>query len=96
MPEMTPMPLPYYSQWWRIDRFYINGFRFNWQYVENIWLEQGVDSSKSNWWGFAASTLVGADAVRIGGGTGDVQRYGVQTNRPLGKSLRSCTRFNGT
>ncbi|MBX2803889.1 MAG: N-acetylmuramoyl-L-alanine amidase [Myxococcales bacterium] len=54
-----------------------------WQYVERLWLTQGSsltveligDSAQ-------AGALLSADAVRIGGGVGDVQRQGETSGRP--------------
>jgi hypothetical protein len=82
-----------------IDRYFdqrVHGS--TWQYVENLWLEAGsnsltveliADSSSSGKW-------LSADAVRVGGGTGDVQRYGDQTNRPRWEeSAVLYTQFNG-
>ncbi len=54
-----------------------------WQYVETLWLPAGVegltveligDGSEGGW--------VSADAVRIGGGMGDVQRHSESSGRP--------------
>lgn len=68
-----------------IDRYFdqrIHGS--TWQYVETLWLESGVDSLKVEL--LADSTESGkwlsADAVRIGGGMGDVERQGDLTGRP--------------
>ena len=69
-----------------------------WQYVENLWLEAGVDSLTVELIGDSSSggKWLSADAVRIGGGTGDVQRYGTQTDRPRWEeSAVLYTQFNG-
>ena len=69
-----------------------------WQYVENLWLEAGVDSLTVELIADSSSSgkWLSADAVRIGGGTGDVQRYGTQTNRPRWEeSAVLYTQFNG-
>ena len=54
-----------------------------WQYVETLWLE--ADRPVVVEWvadGRDASKRVSIDAVRIGGGTGIVERYGRTTGRP--------------
>ena len=69
-----------------------------WQYVENLWLEEGVDSLTVELIGdsSASGKWLSADAVRIGGGTGDVQRFGTQTGRPRWEeSAVLYTQFNG-
>jgi uncharacterized protein (TIGR03382 family) len=82
-----------------IDRTYdqtVHGS--TWQYVETLWLPGGVggltveliaDSSQ-------AGRLLSADAVRVGGGMGDVQRIGQFSGRPRweeGANLH--TQWNG-
>ncbi len=69
-----------------------------WQYLETLWLPAGTegleiqllgDSSQSGRW-------LSADAVRVGGGMGDVERHGETTGRPRweeGAILN--TQFNG-
>ncbi len=82
-----------------IDRYFdqrVHGS--TWQYVENLWLEQGVNSLTVELIGDSSNsgTWLSADAVRIGGGTGDVQRYGTQTNRPRWEeSAVLYTQYNG-
>ena len=69
-----------------------------WQYLENLWLEKGVNSLTVELIGDSSSNglWLSADAVRIGGGTGDVQRYGDQTGRPRWEeSAVLYTQFNG-
>lgn len=56
---------------------------WTWQYVETLWLEAGnsltvslaADGAVDDGW-------VSADAVRIGGGVGNISRYGTTTGRP--------------
>ena len=82
-----------------IDRYFdqrVHGV--TWQYAEYLWLEEGVDSltieliADST----ASGTYLNADAVRIGGGFSDVERYGETAERPRweeGAILH--TQFNG-
>jgi hypothetical protein len=82
-----------------IDRYYdqrVHGS--TWQYVETLWLKEGVDSltieliADSSFEG----TYLSADAIRIGGGMGDVSRYGTLTNRPRWEEGAILyTQFNG-
>ena len=67
-----------------------------WQYVDTLWLTQGssltvaliADGSDDAW--------VSADAVRVGGGMGDVSRHGDQTGRPRWESSSlHYAQFNG-
>jgi uncharacterized protein (TIGR03382 family) len=55
-----------------------------WQYVESLWLRAGVESLQVEL--IADSTETGkylnADAVRVGGGMGDVVRHGDTSERP--------------
>ena len=71
-----------------IDRYFdqtVHGA--TWQYLERLWLDAGssltialvADSAESGTW-------VSADAVRVGGGMGDVERQGVLTQRPRWES----------
>jgi len=71
-----------------IDRYFdqtVHGS--TWQYLENLWLDAGSsltieligDSAESNTW-------LSADAVRVGGGMGDVQRVGGVSGRPRWES----------
>ncbi len=54
-----------------------------WVYLETLWLEEGPDSLKVELVGDGtAGRWLSADAVRIGGGMGDVERYGTLTGRP--------------
>lgn len=82
-----------------IDRYFdqrVHGS--TWQYVENLWLEAGVNSLTVELIGDSSSAgkWLSADAVRVGGGTGDVQRFGSQTNRPRWEeSAVLYTQFNG-
>ncbi len=68
-----------------------------WQYVETLWLPAGQsltiellgDSASAN-------ARLSADAVRLGGGVGDVTRYGVTTGRPRWEEGAILyTQFNG-
>lgn len=68
-----------------IDRYFdqrVHGS--TWQYVEYLWLEKGTDSLTVELVADSTSTgtYLSADAVRIGGGMGDVWRHGGGTNRP--------------
>ena len=82
-----------------IDRYFnqkVHGS--TWQYVENLWLEEGVDSLTVELVGDSSTTgtYLSADAVRIGGGMGDVWRFGGATNRPRWESGAILyTQFNG-
>ena len=82
-----------------IDRYFdqrVHGS--TWQYVENLWLEAGSNSLTVELIGDSSSSgkWLSADAVRVGGGTGDVLRYGDQTNRPRWEeSAVLYTQFNG-
>lgn len=81
-----------------IDRWYdqtVHGS--TWQYVETLWLEEGAsitvellgDSASSGRW-------LSADAVRIGGGMGQVERNGKTTGRPrFEEGAILSTQFNG-
>ncbi|MCO4744673.1 MAG: N-acetylmuramoyl-L-alanine amidase [Proteobacteria bacterium] len=55
-----------------------------WQYVDTLWLPQGVEGFKVELVGDSsqAGKYLSADAVRIGGGTGQVTRHGGTTGRP--------------
>ncbi len=69
-----------------------------WQFVENLWLPEGeggltvdltVDSIDSEKW-------LSADAVRIGGGIGDVRRFSVLSGRPRAyEAAILYTQYNG-
>ena len=68
-----------------IDRYYdqrVHGS--TWQYAEYLWLEAGIDSLTVELVGDSntSGTYLSADAVRIGGGTSEVERYGVMADRP--------------
>ena len=68
-----------------IDRYFdqrVHGS--TWQYVETLWLEQGVDSLHIELVGdsLESGKWLSADAVRVGGGMGDVQRQGTVSGRP--------------
>ena len=82
-----------------IDRYFdqrIHGS--TWQYVERLWLEQGVDSLTVELIGDSGppGTNVIADAVRIGGGMEDVHYNGQTTGRPRWESgAVYYTQFNG-
>ncbi|MGC6508278.1 MAG: N-acetylmuramoyl-L-alanine amidase [Myxococcota bacterium] len=82
-----------------INRFYdqtIHGV--TWQYVETLYLEAGVNSLTVELVGDGNDTgkLLSADAVRIGGGMGDVMRNGDLTGRPRWESgALMYTQFNG-
>ncbi|TNE90510.1 MAG: hypothetical protein EP330_07845 [Deltaproteobacteria bacterium] len=69
-----------------------------WQYVETLWLEEGVDSFKVELIGDSAEAgkWLSADAVRIGGGMGQVTRQGGTTGRPRweGGAIQH-TQYNG-
>ncbi|MFZ5479611.1 MAG: N-acetylmuramoyl-L-alanine amidase [Myxococcota bacterium] len=67
-----------------------------WQYVETLWLTAGEslvvelvgDASDGDW--------LSADAVRIGGGTGVIERHGETTGRPRWEEgAILATQFNG-
>jgi len=69
-----------------------------WQYVETLWLPQGVDGLTVELIGDSAETgkFLSADAVRIGGGVGDVVRNGETTGRPRWEEgAQLYTQFNG-
>ena len=54
-----------------------------WVYLDTLWLDDRPDSLTVEWVGDGTpGTWLSADAVRIGGGMGDVERYGDRTNRP--------------
>lgn len=53
-----------------------------WQYVETLWLPAGESLSVELVGDGASGGWLSADAVRIGGGTGLVERYGETTGRP--------------
>lgn len=55
-----------------------------WQYVDTLWLREGVDDFKVELVGDSsdAGSYLSADAVRIGGGMGQVERFGMTTGRP--------------
>lgn len=82
-----------------IDRYYdqrVHGS--TWQYTETLWLEAGVDSLTVELVGDSSSSgkWLSADAVRIGGGMGDVQRYGTDSGRPRWEEAAILyTQFNG-
>jgi hypothetical protein len=68
-----------------IDRWYdqrVHGS--TWQYVDTLWLTAGVDGLTVELVADSdeAGTYLSADAVRIGGGMGDVQRHGGTSGRP--------------
>jgi len=67
-----------------IDRYFdqrVHGS--TWQYVETLWLPGGVESLTVQLIGDGTSSAwVSADSVRIGGGNGDVERFGETTGRP--------------
>ena len=55
-----------------------------WQYVETLWLPEGTGGLKVELIGDSAESnkSLNADAVRIGGGMGDVRRHEVTSGRP--------------
>ncbi len=57
-----------------------------WQYVERLWLPQGVGGLTVELVADGGSGLLSADAVRIGGGTDDIRRVGDLTGRPRWES----------
>lgn len=64
-----------------------------WRYLDTLWLERGdpVTVGLS-----AASGTVSADAVRLGGGSGVIERHGETTGRPRWEeSAILATQFNG-
>jgi hypothetical protein len=68
-----------------IDRYFdqrVHGS--TWQYVETLWLPAGVGGLTVELVGDSATAgaTLSADAVRIGGGIGDVSRHGEVTDRP--------------
>jgi hypothetical protein len=71
-----------------IDRYFdqtVHGS--TWQYVERLWLDQGESLSLSLIGDSPeAGTWLSADAVRVGGGMGDVERVGDLTGRPRWES----------
>ena len=81
-----------------IDRWYdqtVHGS--TWQHVENLWLPAGqsvtveliADSSQSG-------RTLSIDAVRIGGGTGSIERHGKTTGRPAWEEGAILyTQYNG-
>ena len=67
-----------------------------WQYVETLWLPAGVGDLKVELIADGGPGFLSADAVRIGGGMEDVQRYGETTTRPRWESSSLLyTQFNG-
>ena len=82
-----------------IDRYFdqrVHGS--TWQYVETLWLETGVESLTVELIGDSTSSgkWLSADAVRIGGGMGDVQRYGDDSGRPRWEEAAILyAQFNG-
>jgi len=53
-----------------------------WQYVETLWLPAGVGGLTVELIGDSAGGTLSADAVRVGGGMGDVSRRGDFSGRP--------------
>ena len=54
-----------------------------WVYLDTVWLDAGPQQLTVEWMGDGTpGTWLSADAVRIGGGMGDVERYGTLTYRP--------------
>ncbi len=55
-----------------------------WQYVETLWLPAGTDGLEVELIGDSAQAgrTLCADAVRVGGGVGDISRHGGTTGRP--------------
>ncbi|MEN9785797.1 MAG: hypothetical protein RLZZ299_1061 [Pseudomonadota bacterium] len=55
-----------------------------WQYVDTLWLPEGVGGLRVELGGPSRvpGALLSADAIRIGGGLGDVERHGSPTGRP--------------
>lgn len=68
-----------------------------WQYVETLWLPAGEGGLVVELVGDATSgTYVSADAVRIGGGVGVVERHGELHGRPrFEEGAILATQFNG-
>lgn len=67
-----------------------------WQYVETLWLPAGVGGITVELLGDGGPGYLSADAVRLGGGMEDVERYGVTTGRPRWESAAlQYTQFNG-
>ncbi len=68
-----------------IDRSYdqtVHGS--TWQYVETLWLYAGTESLEIELIGDSSQSgrYLSADAVRVGGGMGDITRHGGTTGRP--------------
>jgi MYXO-CTERM domain-containing protein len=82
-----------------IDRYFdqtVHGS--TWQYMETLWLEEGVDSLEVELLGDGTETgrYLIADAVRIGGGVGDVSINGQTSGRPRWEEgARLHTQYNG-
>ena len=82
-----------------IDRYFdqtVHGS--TWQYVEQLWMEEGTGNIRVELIAddAQAGKYLSADAVRIGGGMGDVVRQGDTTDRPRweGGAIQ-YTQFNG-
>jgi len=69
-----------------------------WQYLETLWLRAGVESLKVELIADSAESgkFLNADAVRVGGGMGDVARHDETTERPRWESgAIQYTQYNG-
>ena len=64
-----------------------------WRYLDTLWLEKGDSVSVTL---SAAEGIVSADAVRLGGGEGAIERHGETTGRPRWEEgAILATQFNG-
>lgn len=82
-----------------IDRTFDQTVHGNtWQYVDTVWLEEGVASLEVELVGDSneSGRFLSADAVRIGGGTGLVERYGEVSERPRWEEAAiQAVQYNG-
>ncbi len=67
-----------------------------WQYVDNLWLTQGESLEVVLTADSVDGNMLSADAVRIGGGMGDIRRAGLVTNEPRwSEAANLYTQYNG-